>query len=139
MERAGEVDGGRPPGRVLVVDDEAETRLAYRALLEHGGWTVEEAASGDEALRLAGLQPPRLVLLDISIPGVDGWETTRRLKTDARTSSVPVLAVTAHALDDDRRRAREVGCDGYLVKPVPPTELLATIERLAGGRPPSPK
>ena len=120
-----------PRGAVLVVEDDAEVRLAYRALLEHAGWQVAEAGSGEEGLRLAGDLLPRLVVVDISIPGVDGWETTRRLKLDARTRSVPVLLVTGHGLDDDRRRANELGCAGYLVKPIAPQELLDEVARLA--------
>jgi two-component system, cell cycle response regulator DivK len=123
----------RAAGRVLVVEDEEETRLAYRAVLEQAGWKVEEAASGDEGLRLALANPPQLVVVDISIPGVNGWETTRRLRGEPKTSAVPVLAITAHALDEDRERAREVGCNGYLVKPVTPQLLVAEVERLASG------
>ena len=118
-------------GPVLVVEDDAETRLAYRALLEHAGWSVQEASDGEEALLLAATHPPSVVVVDISIPRVDGWETTRRLKLDQRTSRVPVLLVTGHALDEDRRRARELGCDGYLVKPISPTRLVEEVERLA--------
>jgi CheY-like chemotaxis protein len=119
-----------PEGRVLVVDDDEETRAAFRALLERAGGVVEEAAAGDEAVRLAGRQPPAVVVVDISIPGLDGWETTRRLKGQAATRGVPVIAVTGHALDEDRATAREVGCDAYLVKPVPPARLLAEVARL---------
>lgn len=118
-------------GRVLVVEDDADTRDIYRAFLEHSGWSVEEAAAGDEALRLARSNPPAVAVIDISIPGVDGWETTRRLKSDAATRRVPVIAVTGHALDEDRERAREVGCDAYLVKPVMLQRLLEEIRRLA--------
>jgi CheY-like chemotaxis protein len=118
-------------GRVLVVEDEEDTRLAYRAILEQAGWEVEEAVSGDEALRLARQAPPSLMLVDISIPGLHGWETTRQVKLGSTTRGVPVLAVTGHALDDDRRRAVEVGCDGYLVKPVSAEELVSVVERLA--------
>ena len=121
----------RPRGPVLVVEDDAEMRLAYRALLEHAGWEVAEAGNGEDALRLAGAVIPALVVVDISIPGVDGWETTRRLKLDERTRAVPVIMVTGHALDADRQRATELGCDGYLVKPIAPQELLDEVERLA--------
>jgi two-component system cell cycle response regulator DivK len=117
-------------GPVLVVEDDAETRLAYRALLEHAGWEVAEAANGEDALRLAGAALPCLMVVDISIPGVDGFETTRRLRLDERTRAVPVLLVTGHALDADRQRARDLGCNGYLVKPIDPRELLAEVERL---------
>lgn len=118
--------------RVLVVEDDENTRAAYRAVLELAGWTVDEATGGDEALRLADLRPPRLALVDISIPGIDGWETTRRLKAGSTSGGVTVIAVTGHALDDDRRKAREAGCDAYLVKPITPRELLSEIDRLTG-------
>ena len=120
-------------GAVLVVEDDADTRQAYRALLEHAGWTVAEASDGEQALRLAAGEPPRVMVVDISIPGVDGWETARRLKLDERTREVPVLLVTGHALDEDRRRARDLGCAGYLVKPVVPTRFVEEVERLAAG------
>ncbi len=123
--------GSAGRGAILVVEDDAETRLAYRALLEHAGWSVAEASNGEQALQLAAGEPPRVMVVDISIPGVDGWETTRRLKLDERTREVPVLLVTGHALDEDRRRARELGCAGYLVKPVSPTVFVEEVERLA--------
>jgi two-component system, cell cycle response regulator DivK len=119
-------------GRVLVVEDEEETRLAYRAILEQAGWTVDEAVSGDEAVERAALRPPALMLVDIAIPGLDGWETTRRVKSGPASPPIAVLAVTGHALDEDRQRAREAGCDGYLVKPVTADQLLAAVARLAG-------
>lgn len=122
------VDQGR--GRVLVVEDDESTRAAYRAVLELAGWAVDEATGGDEALRVAGRRPPEIALVDISIPGLDGWETTRRLKGEAATARVPVIAVTGHALDGDRQRAREAGCDAYLVKPIAPRQLLAEVDRL---------
>jgi two-component system, cell cycle response regulator DivK len=119
-------------GTVLIIEDEEETRRAYRAILEQAGWAVAEAAGGDQGVRLALADPPLLVVVDISIPGLDGWETTRRIKGDARTRLVPVLAITAHALEEDRQRAAQVGCDGYLVKPIAAQELLAEVSRLAG-------
>lgn len=117
---------------MLVVEDDADTRFAYRALLERAGWEVEEAGAGEEALRKARERPPQVMVVDISIPGIDGWETTRRLKEDAATRETAVLAVTGHGLDEDREQARRVGCDGYLVKPLRPGELTAEVERLAG-------
>ena len=124
---------GTAPGRVLVVEDEEETRLAYRLVLEQAGWTVEEAGSGDEALRLALASPPDLMLIDIALPGLDGWATMRRLREQAPTRGVALLAVTGHALEEDRLRAVEVGCDGYLVKPVSPDRLVAEAGRLTAG------
>ena len=121
--------------RILLVEDDEPTLDAYRALLEHAGWEVAVAMAGDEALRLAAATPPDLALIDISIPGVDGWETTRRLRAAAATRHLPVIAVTGHALAEDLARAREVGCDAYLVKPVDPQQLLAEADRLtAAGR-----
>lgn len=125
-------DGTRGP--ILVVEDDAETRLAYRALLEHAGWSVHEASNGEQALELVNGELPRVVVADISIPGIDGWEMTRRLKLDQRTREVPVLLMTGHGLDEDRQRARDLGCAGYLVKPVSPAGLIAEVERLAEPR-----
>jgi two-component system cell cycle response regulator DivK len=125
-------DGMRGP--ILLVEDDAETRLAYRALLEHAGWSVHEASNGEQALELVNGELPRVVVADISIPGIDGWEMTRRLKLDQRTREVPVLLLTGHGLDEDRQRARDLGCAGYLVKPVSPSGLIAEVERLAETR-----
>lgn len=125
-------DGMRGP--ILLVEDDAETRLAYRALLEHAGWSVHEASDGEQALELVNGDLPRLVVADISIPGIDGWEMTRRLKLDQRTREVPVLLMTGHGLDEDRQRARDLGCAGYLVKPVSPSGFIAEVERLAEPR-----
>jgi CheY-like chemotaxis protein len=126
------VDGMRGP--ILLVEDDAETRLAYRALLEHAGWSVHEASNGEQALELVNGELPRVVVADISIPGIDGWEMTRRLKLDQRTREVPVLLMTGHGLDEDRQRARDLGCAGYLVKPVSPSGFIAEVERLAEPR-----
>ena len=118
-------------GPILLVEDDAETRLAYRTLLEHAGWSVHEAGDGWQAMRIVGGALPRVVVIDISIPGIDGWEMTRRLKLDERTRGVPVLLVTGHALDEDRQRARDLGCAGYLVKPLSPSLFVEEVERLA--------
>jgi two-component system, cell cycle response regulator DivK len=125
-------DGMRGP--ILLVEDDAETRLAYRALLEHAGWSVHEASNGEQALELVNGELPRVVVADISVPGIDGWEMTRRLKLDQRTREVPVLLLTGHGLDEDRQRARDLGCAGYLVKPVSPSGFIAEVERLAEPR-----
>ncbi len=118
-------------GPILLVEDDAETRLAYRRLLEHAGWSVQEASDGEQALRSVADTLPCVVVMDISIPIVDGWEMTRRLKLDERTRDVPVLLVTGHALDEDQRRARDLGCAGYLVKPLSPSRFVEEVERLA--------
>ncbi|MEA2558567.1 MAG: two-component system, cell cycle response regulator DivK [Acidobacteriota bacterium] len=118
-------------GPVLLVEDDVETRLAYRALLEHAGWSVHEASDGEQASQIVAGVLPRVVVMDISIPGIDGWEMTRRLKLDERTRDVPILLVTGHALDEDRQRARDLGCAGYLVKPLSPSRFIEEVERLA--------
>lgn len=118
-------------GPILLVEDDAETRLAYRTLLEHAGWSVHDASDAEQALRIVAGVLPCVVVMDISIPGIDGWEMTRRLKTDERTRDVPVLLVTGHALDEDRQRARDLGCAGYLVKPLSPSRFVEEVERLA--------
>ncbi len=120
--------GGRGP--ILLVEDDEETRLAYRILLERAGWSVEEAGDGEQALLMFNGSLPSVAVIDISIPGIDGWEMTRRLKLDERTRGVPVLLVTGHSLDEDRRRARDLGCAGYLVKPFSPSQLVEEVERL---------
>jgi len=117
-------------GPVLLVEDDPETRLAYRALLEHAGWSVHEAGDGEQALRMVDGILPCVAVIDISIPGIDGWEVAQRLKLDERTRAVPVILVTGHSLDEDRQRARELGCSGYLIKPVPPAQFVEEIERL---------
>jgi two-component system, cell cycle response regulator DivK len=122
--------GSGAQGSILLVEDDAETRLAYRTLLEHAGWSVHEAGDGEQALRMFNGSLPSVAVIDISIPGIDGWEMTRRLKLDERTRDVPVLLVTGHSLDEDRRRARDLGCAGYLVKPVSPLQLIEAVERL---------
>jgi CheY-like chemotaxis protein len=125
---------GREPGRVIVIEDHVESRFVFRTILELAGWEVDETGSGEEGLSLARSRRPDLVILDISLPGgLDGWETTRRLKAEHGENGLRVLAVTAHGLDEDRARAREVGCDGYLVKPVDPDRLKREVARLVGG------
>ncbi|MBW3628792.1 MAG: response regulator [Gemmatimonadetes bacterium] len=118
--------------RILLVDDNEDSRTVYRLILEHGGYEVLEAATGPDALTRARENQPDLILMDISIPVLDGWEATRILKADERTRRIPVIALTAHALETDRARAVEVGCDGYLAKPAAPTLVMATIQSRLG-------
>lgn len=121
---------------ILLVEDNADNRDIYRTVLEHFGYDVVEAHDGEVGIRLARERRPDLILMDISIPKVDGWEATRRIKSDASTRSIPVIALTAHALEEDRERAREAGCDGYLAKPVEPRRVVQEVERFVG--PPTP-
>ena len=125
---------------VAVVEDNADNRLLVRAILGDA-YDVREFASGDEALAAFARAVPDLVLLDISLPGLSGLEVIARLRADARLARVPVVALTAHAMDGDRRRYLAAGFDGYVAKPIlHETILLDAIARaLAGGgagRPP---
>lgn len=114
---------------VLIVEDDEDSRFVYRAILEDQGFTVVLATSGDEGLRIARERRPAAILMDVSIPGMDGWTTTQHLKKDPDTASIPVIVITAHAFPEDRRRAETVGSDGFLTKPCEPRDVLAEIER----------
>ena len=117
---------------ILVVDDYADNREMYSAYLKYQGLDVVEAANGAEALERAFARPPDLVVMDLSLPGVDGWQATRALKADGRTKNIPVIAVTGHALAGAPEQAAEAGCDGFLTKPCLPEDLLREIERMLG-------
>ncbi len=104
--------------RILVVEDNLDNYELVRFLLERAGYEAVWARSGREGLELAGTLLPDLILMDLSLPEMDGWTATRRLKSDDLTRRIPVIALTAHTLPGDRQRALEVGCDGYLSKPM---------------------
>lgn len=125
-----------PPPVILLVDDYDDARVMYGHYLRMSGYDPIEAATGEEALELAHARVPDLILLDMSLPGVDGWEVTTELKRDPRTSHIPIVALTAHALKSERRRAEQAGCDGFLAKPCAPPDLLAEIARLLAARKP---
>ena len=114
---------------ILLVEDNFDNRMIYRTILEHNGFTVVEAVDGRAGLDSAREVRPDLILLDVSIPLIDGWEVTRQLKADPETSSIPIIAITAHALATDREKARAVGCDGYLAKPIEPRRVVEEVQR----------
>jgi two-component system, cell cycle response regulator DivK len=114
---------------VLLVEDFADAREMYRDYLEFAGFRVETAGDGREAIEMTRAHKPDLVLMDLSLPGIDGWEATRILKADPETSDVPILALSAHAMAPEGRRAQEAGCDGFIAKPCLPQELVAQIGR----------
>jgi two-component system, cell cycle response regulator DivK len=118
---------------VLLVEDNEDNRAIYTTILRHCGHSVAEASTGEEGIRLARELRPGVILMDVAMPGIDGWEATRRLKADPATAAIPVIALTAHAMADDRRRASEVGCDAYLAKPVEPRRVVQEVERLLAG------
>jgi CheY-like chemotaxis protein len=118
------------PIRILMVEDQQDNTTIYRLMLEHAGYTVLHAWDGAEGLRLAREALPELILMDISVPLVDGWEATRQLKADPATAAIRVVALTAHAFPEDRERAAAIGFDAYLAKPVEPTRVLAVVREL---------
>ncbi len=118
---------------VLVVDDFEDNREMYAQFLRFSGYRVEEAATGREALERAFTMRPDVIIMDLSLPGVDGWEATRRIKADERTKSIPVIALTGHALAGHSKGAFEAGCDAFVTKPCLPEDLMGEIERLLAG------
>lgn len=104
--------------RVLLVEDNEDNFELVRFLLERAGYEVLAGYDGKEALELARRELPDLILMDLSLPGIDGWTAGRELKTDPITSHIPLLALTAHTLPGDRKRAMEAGFDGYISKPI---------------------
>jgi two-component system cell cycle response regulator DivK len=105
------------PYIVIVVDDSADGREMLSEYLAYRGIAVVEAADGESALKLAHERKPVLILMDLQMAGVDGWEATRRLKADPTTKDIIVVAVTAHAMQPDEAIARQAGCDGFIAKP----------------------
>jgi len=116
---------------VLVVDDDPDNRDVLAEYLRFCGFDVCSACNGPEALSIARTIRPQVVLMDLAMPGVDGFETTRRMKADPLTKNAVVCAVTALALPADQQLARDAGCDAVFIKPVDVTLLVAEIERLA--------
>ena len=116
--------------RVLIVEDHDDTRAMYVAYLRHRGYDVVEAANGQDAQELALAHTPEVIVMDMALPRLDGWEVTRRLKAEPRTRQIPIVALTGHSLADHEREARAAGCAGFLVKPCLPNVLASEIERM---------
>ena len=120
----------RPGPVVLIVDDNLDAREMYSMSLEHYGFRWLEAIDGVQAIAVAKSARPDIILMDATMPRLDGWETVRRLKADAETSRIPVIMLTAHAFDEHRERATSVGADVFLAKPVLPDDLARAIRRV---------
>jgi len=116
--------------RILLVEDYDDAREMYSEYLTFSGYEMSQAANGLEAIRQALASRPHIVVMDLSLPEMDGWETTRRLKADERTADIPILALTGHVLTDFSKRARQAGFEGFLTKPCLPEELVAEIKRI---------
>ncbi|HYJ46490.1 MAG TPA: response regulator [Pyrinomonadaceae bacterium] len=117
------------PGTVLIIDDYADNRELVRLMLEQAGYTVREAASGEEGIEAARAAQPDVALVDLSMPGMDGWKVLKELRADGRTLHIPCAAVSAFA-DGARDRALAHGFNAYLTKPFRGQELLETVEQL---------
>ena len=115
---------------ILVVDDFQDAREMYAEYLQFSGFRVAEARNGNEAVTRAFELQPDLILMDLSLPGMDGWEATRVLKADARTRHIPVVALTGHALASASAGAKKAGCDSFLTKPCLPDDLVVEVRRL---------
>jgi two-component system cell cycle response regulator DivK len=115
--------------RILVVEDHADNRQIIRDMLAVTDYEITEAETGEEALAAIAKQRPDLILMDIQLPTMDGYEATRRIKSDTSLRSIPIVAVTSYALTGEEKKARAAGCDDYVPKPFSPRQLLAKIRQ----------
>lgn len=123
------------PPVILLVEDHPDNRVLARKLLERAGFRVVEAVDGRQALEQAAACRPDLVLLDMSLPEVDGWTVARTLRASAESRHLLIVALTAHAMEGDRERVLEAGCDEFLTKPIDVPRFVPTIRRLLERRP----
>ena len=121
--------------RILLVEDNDSSREMLTRRLRKNGYEVLTAVNGQEALDMVRRDPPDVVLLDMMLPVMDGWTAVREMRADAATRDIPVIALTAHAALEDRKRSIEAGCDDHETKPVDMPRLLSTIERWIEDRP----
>lgn len=119
-----------PAHLILIVDDNVDAREMYGLYLQHEGFRWAEAVNGHDAITQTKNERPSLILMDATMPRMDGWEAVRLLKQDAATKDIPLIMLTAHAFDEHRERARTVGADAFLAKPVLPDQLAAEIRRV---------
>ena len=115
---------------ILVVDDYQDAREMYAEYLQFSGFRVAEARNGNEAVEQALALKPDLILMDLSLPGMDGWEATRRLKADETTKHIPIVALTGHALAGASEGAKKAGCDSFVTKPCLPDDLVVEVRRM---------
>ena len=113
--------------RILVVEDQHDNRQILRDLLGSVGYSLIEAENGEAAVALAAEHKPDLILMDIQLPIMDGYEATRRIKSDPALSAIPIIVITSYALSGDEAKARAAGCDAYVTKPYSPRQLLAAV------------
>ncbi len=122
------------PRTVLLVEDNYDNRAIYTTILEYHGFAVLSAEDGNSGVEMAKQHHPDLIVMDVSIPGMNGWEATRTLKGSPDTAPIPILVLTAHAMSADRDRAFAEGANAYISKPADPTSVVNAVQRmLAGG------
>ena len=119
---------------VLIVDDNVDAREMYAIYLEHAGFRAAEADDGETAIAFARRDKPAVILMDATMPRLDGWEAARRLKDDPETKDIPLIMLTAHAFTEHRERAAQVGADAFLAKPVLPDQLALEIRKVLAVR-----
>ncbi len=112
---------------ILVVEDQEDNRRILRDLLTNSGFEVVEAVTGTDGVSMVETHQPHLILMDIQLPGIDGYEATRRIKSNPDFQNIPIIVVTSYALSGDDKKAFEAGCDAYVTKPFSPRDLLAKI------------
>ena len=118
--------------RVLVVEDTEDNRKIIRDLMTSAGYEMIEALDGGAGVAMAAEHKPDLILMDMQLPVLDGYEATRRIKADPALAHIPVIAVTSYALSGDEDKARTAGCDGYIAKPFSPRQMLAKVREVIG-------
>lgn len=118
--------------RILLVEDQEDNRRIARDLLASVGYEILEATNGEEGVAMAAAHRPDLILMDIQLPVLDGYEATRRIKADPALARIPIIVVTSYALSGDDEKAAEAGCDAYVAKPYSPRLLLAKIRQFIG-------
>ena len=116
--------------RILVIEDTEDNRRILRDLLTNAGFELIEAVDGEKGVAAALDAKPDLILMDIQLPVIDGYEATRRIKANPATQHIPIIAVTSYAMSGDDMKAREAGCDGYVAKPFSPRQILAIVRDL---------
>lgn len=121
--------------RILLIEDNEQNRYLVTFLMQARGWEVVQAADGPAGLALAAETDPALILLDIQLPGMDGYEVARRLRANPKLAVVPLVAVTSYAMPGDRERCQESGCNGYIEKPIDPETFAGQVEQFLEAQP----
>ena len=119
--------------RILIIEDQEDNRAILRDLLTGAGFELIEAVDGEEGVKLAQSEQPDLILMDIQLPVIDGYEATRQIRAIVDLKSIPIIAVTSYALSGDEAKARAAGCNGYVAKPFSPRQLLAKVREFLPG------